>query len=490
MKFQIVLKIILTILLVFLPFCSKVDLESDENPVLFSITPSSKAVKMPAFTLTVKGSGFNESSKIFFDNTEMGTSFVNESELVCTIPANKLDITTGSYEDLNAIEIALREVPVLVKNNGEYNSGILNFSIKDNNSFSKSEKISEGNNSSFNPKITIDNESNIFVVYERYEQADEKYFVSIIRSDDGGKVWNHPVDIFESDERIYNPAIASDPDGVINVTFYNEKLYFSCSGDSGETWSVPKLISNSSPTPIESKIAIDYIGNINIVWLISSYSQDTSIYYMRSEDGGSTFSSAINISTERDNFSSVYNISLAVDRSGVYTGWVAWPLGGSRYSHVYFNYSNDNGTTWNSEDKYFGVCSAPDVFANGGSDVYLALSGSYLPFQNRIVLFMSTDSCLSWESGIGVTSESNDTYPLVRTDSEGNINIIFKRSGAYYYIRSYDRGVSWTEPLYVTDKISEPYNKKLIDMTLDKEGTIYIVSEYDNSGVLYFTKSY
>ena len=176
---------------------------------------------------------------------------------------------------------------------------------------------------------------------------------------------------------------------------------------------------------------------------------------MRSEDGGMNFSTATNISADKDYFSVVYSLCLAVDGSGIYVGWTAWPSGGSRYSHVYFNYSNDNGATWNSEDKYFGVSSAPDISANGGSDVYFVLSNSYLPFQNRIALFMSTDSGVSWEKGKGVTSASNDTYPLIRIDSEGNINIIFKRSNAYYYTRSYDGGDTWTEPLYVTDQISQ-----------------------------------
>ncbi|MCK5005356.1 MAG: exo-alpha-sialidase, partial [Candidatus Aminicenantes bacterium] len=388
------LGLFLTILFVLLSFCSNNDLESDGDPVLSSITPSSKAVNMPQFILTATGSGFHENAKIFFNNSEMVTTFISETELKCAIPANSLDLTDLQNKD-SSMKLSLREIPVQVKNGGGNNSGTTNFSIKDNNSFILPVKLTEGNTTSFNPSITIDPDGNIFIIYERYELADDNCFVSIIRSEDGGKVWSDPVDIFESDERIYNPAITSGPDGVIYTTFYNANLYFSFSDDSGETWSDPNEISFSTPTPIESKILTDSDGNINIVWLLPSYSQNTSIYYMRSEDGGVTFSTAINISVEKDNFNIVYGLSLAVDGSGVYTGWTAWPLGGSRYSHVYFNYSNDNGSTWNSEDKYFGVCSASDISADGGSNVYFVLSSSYLPFQNRIGLFMSTDSGVS-----------------------------------------------------------------------------------------------
>jgi len=475
------------ILFVFLTFCSSNDAEPDGGPVLSVISPSSKAVNMPQFILTVTGSGFGQNAKIFFNNSEMVTLFISQTELKCTIPANSLDLND---QDLYSSTLSLKEIPVQVRNGDGENSGTINFSIKDNHSFVLPVQITEGNSTSFNPSITIDPDGAVFILYERYVQVTDKNYISIIRSEDGGNVWSDPVDIFESDEKIYNPAIASGPDGVIYATFYNIQLYFAFSSDSGETWSDPKEISFVTPTPIESRISIDDDHNTNIVWILSSYPQNTSIYYMRSEDGGLTFSTSINISSEKDNFSSVYSLCLGVNGAGVYAGWTAWPLGGSRYSHVYFNYSNDNGSTWNSEDKYFGVSSAPDISANGGSDVYFVLSNSYLPFQNRIAFFMSTDSGISWESGKGVTSASNDTYPLIRTDAEDNINIIFKRNSAYYYIRSYDGGDIWTEPLYVTDKISQTYQKKLIDMALDNEGTIYIVSEYDNTGILYFTKSY
>lgn len=480
----------LMILFVFLTFCGNSDIESDGDPVLSVITPSSKAVNMPQFILTAKGSGFQESAKIFFNNSEMITTFISKTELKCTIPADNLDLTDLQNEDLYSTEISLREIPVQVKNGGGHNSGSTNFSLKDNHSFILPVLLTDGNTTSFNPAIAIDPDGTIFIIYERYDPANNWNYISIIRSDDCGSVWSDPVDLYDSTEKIYNPAIASGPDGVIYTTFYNVHLYFAYSEDSGETWSDPKEISFSTPTPIESKISTDDDGNINIAWIVFSYSQNASVYYMRSEDGGMTFTTAVNISAEKDNFSVVYSLCLAVDGSGVYTGWTAWPSGGSSYSHVYFNYSNDNGSTWNSEDKYFGVCSAPDIFADGGSNVYFVLSSSYLPFQNRIALFMSTDSAVNWEPGKGVTSASNDTYPLIRTDSEGNINIIFKRNGAYYYIRSYDGGENWTELLYVTDKISQTYQKKLIDMALDKEGTIYIVSEYNNGGILYFTKSF
>ncbi|MCK5223104.1 MAG: IPT/TIG domain-containing protein, partial [Candidatus Aminicenantes bacterium] len=95
------LRFSLIILIVFLFFCSNNDLESDGDPVLSSITPSSKAVNMPQFILTAKGSGFQESAKIFFNNNEMVTTFISTTELKCTIPADNLDLTDLQNKDLH-----------------------------------------------------------------------------------------------------------------------------------------------------------------------------------------------------------------------------------------------------------------------------------------------------------------------------------------------------------------------------------------------------
>ncbi len=469
------LRLFLIILFVFLPYCSNSDVESDEDPVLVSITPSSKAVNMPQFTLTARGQRFTEYSKIYFNEISRTTIFISESELSCVISSESLTSEA--------------EISVKISNGGGNFSDVLRFEIKDNNSFILPVLTTEENSTSFNPSITSDISGDLFIAYERYDDDDSMNHVSVISSFDKGEDWGGPVDVFSSVEKIYNPDITSGPDGFLYITFYKSNLYFSFSEDSGETWSDPQIISFSTPSPIESRISVDDEGNINIIWLLPLYSQNTSVYYTRSEDGGLNFSTEVNISSEKDNFSSAYNPCLAVNGSDVYVGWTAWPLGGSRYSYVYFNFSVDNGNTWNSKDKYFGVCSGSDLCANGEANVYFALSSSYLPFQNRIALYRSTNSALNWEAGVGVTSESHDTYPLIRSDSEGNLNILLKRGSAYFYSRSCDGGDTWTEPLYVTDKISQAYQKKLIDMAIDKEGTLYIVSEYDNAGILYFSKS-
>ena len=119
---KLLFKFSLMILFVFLSFCSSSDVDSDGDPVLSALSPSSKAVNMPQFTLTVTGSGFKASAKIFFNNNEMVTSFISETELKCTIPANNLDLVNIQNKDSNSMKLSLREIPVQIKNGDGNNS--------------------------------------------------------------------------------------------------------------------------------------------------------------------------------------------------------------------------------------------------------------------------------------------------------------------------------------------------------------------------------
>lgn len=476
------------ILLLTISFCTNSD---NIIPVLSSLSPPDKVSHMPSFTLTAVGSGFAAGSEIIFNGTSKTTNFISSTEISCIIDKNDISISLYSDDNLIYSKLQNNNIPVLIRNPGGEESETIFFSIKDNHSFITPLKLSEEHSTSYNPAITTDPDGNIYIIYDRYDRNVNGYYVSVISSNDKGESWTEFIDIFTSLERSYNTRIASGPDGKLYVTFFNAKLYFSYSEDSGNTWNTPKELTPNANSPLESEIEIDKNGDINIIWLQRDGFNYKAIYFMRSEDKGDSFSQPVIVSAGWKNYSSIYNPSFAIDNNnGIFVTWTAWPIGGSRYSYVYFNYSHDNGVTWQSEDKYFGVCSSSELSVDPEGNIDLALSSSYLPFQNQIVYYKSVDNGVSWENYVPVTSASSDYYPIIRTDSAGNRNIIFKRGNYYYFTRSFNGGVTWTDPIFVTDKTSYRFDRgKLIDMVLDNEGNIFIVSEYDNIGLLYFTKN-
>ncbi len=484
-----ILKVIIVLSLIIFSIygCTKENIEA--APILTAISPSSKAINMPGFTLKVTGAGFTEYSKIYFNDIGKETIFISETELTCTISSESIESDSGIDHPLLEDKGTLSDIPVFVSDGGRNFSEKLYFRVRENNAFAISVSITDSNFASYNPSIAIDENDHLFIVYERYDNNSEHH-VTIIRSVDGGAGWSQPVNIFTSNEKISNPSISTFGNGNIYVTFSNKGLFFSSSNDAGRTWSSPQRISYETPYKIESEIQADTEGDLYLLWVLPSSSADTAVYYQRSLDGGNTFSPAVNISSEKDNFSSVYNPAFTVKGNYIYAAWAAWPLWDSRYGHVYFNSSKNLGQTWSDVDGSFGVCSSADFSTGGNNEVYIVLSSSHMPFENQIVFYRSPGESVNWGSRIEITSNSNDTYPDIKTDTVGNINIIFKNSSGCYYVRSIDGGDTWTDPLFVSDKISFIYRKKLIDMAIDTGGNIYIISEFDSSGVLYFTKSY
>jgi hypothetical protein len=66
-------------------------------PTVASITPSSAAAGGPAFTLTVKGTGFVSQSKVRWNGTDRTTTFVSATQLSAAIPAADI-ATAGSAQ--------------------------------------------------------------------------------------------------------------------------------------------------------------------------------------------------------------------------------------------------------------------------------------------------------------------------------------------------------------------------------------------------------
>jgi len=469
------------LVLCFTGSCSRSDDDARDGPVLSSLFPDSKAVNMPGFRLTARGSGFSTFSSVYFGDSRVSTEFINSEELQCDIPASMIS---------KEITVSGGGIPVKVNNGGGRVSEKLYFEIRANNSFYDSTLIFGGTVNYYNPSISVDIGGTLFIGSVRYTESEGLYSASLMVSDDQGMEWSEPVAIYSSSERIYNISIEAGPENQVFATFYCGKLLFSLSSDSGQTWSDPVELTPVTSSPVKSMVDSDSAGRIYILWLLDSDSSDNGIYFQRSDDNGVSFTPPVNISTDTSYFSSAYNPSFAVDDSGVYAAWTAWPSGGSRYSHVYFNYSTDRGETWGSADRYFGVASSSSLYAAGEGEVLLALSSSYLPFSNQIRLYRSAESGADWEDPVSVTEDSHDKNPLINRDSAGNINIIFERGNGFYYTRSINGGTLWTDPLFVTDRLSTGYRENRISLGMDPEGTLYVLSEYDFLGLLYLTISY
>jgi len=477
--------------------CKTGGVDSGENPVpvLTSLSPSSAVSHMPPFTLTAYGANFVAGSTILVNGVAKETAFVGVGELTCRInQGDTLGNTPASMTGVpvqpgnKVTSLANWDMPVLVRSPspGGGDSRTLAFTVNGNHTFNDPAAVtSDAGGRSSLPRVVLDAGGNIMVVYEFWDGLSDPGGIRFIRSPDGGGTWEGPLNVGDCFGGCENPGIAVDTAGNPKVVFSaGDRVCFVSSMDGGVTWGDPAYLSAAAMNGVEPVIAVDAGGGLNIVWVHGEGNIDYRVYFIRSVDDGITWSTAVNIFSGWENSVSAYNVSMAVDGiGGVYAAWTSWPLGGSRYSFVYSNYSHDHGVTWNDEDSYFGVCNRSGLAVDNEGNLDIVLESATLPFMYDVRFRKSMDRGVTWEPVVAVTSNAYISRPKMAIDSVGNINVIYRSGGVFNFTRSIDGGALWSEGFPITG------NANSADIGVDARGTVYVVWGNEDTGQLDITVS-
>src|SRR6476646_1158996 len=135
--------------------------------------------------------------------------------------------------------------------------------------FSTPKNVSNNSDFSFTPQHAVDQSGNIYMVWEDDTNTNSNILFS--RSTDGGATFSAPNNISRTSGFSFNPRIATDNHGGINVVWEdftpgNLDVMFSHSTDGGLTFSTPINVSNDPPDSASPQIAADTGGNIYVVW--------------------------------------------------------------------------------------------------------------------------------------------------------------------------------------------------------------------------------
>ncbi|KAF0191041.1 MAG: cartilage oligomeric matrix protein [Gammaproteobacteria bacterium] len=187
------------------------------------------------------------------------------------------------------------------------------------------------------PFLQVDDAGNLYIAAEDNVSADYVLF----KSTDGGRNFAGPVSMLGAN----TPDVISDGEipRIIargsNVYAYMEGFdtvgsfrdaYFAKSTDGGASFGPAMPLSGPktyTTLPRRTRgIEVDAAGNINIVWtgdsdLVGVPSADEDRYYMRSVDGGATFSTPLNISGTGQARSGHVNMGIDSTTTNIYVSW-------------------------------------------------------------------------------------------------------------------------------------------------------------------------
>lgn len=226
------------------------------------------------------------------------------------------------------------------------------------------------------PAIAVDSSGNINIAWNYYTATLEDIYFS--RSTDNGVNWTPPVNISWTAGWSWTPAIAADPSGNLFVVWWdltvNEEIYFSRSIDSGATWSFPGNLSN---TPIGESthpdIAVDNSGNINVIWDDEFPDPDELVYFRRSTDGGTTWTTPADISKNAPfDYGSVIAVDTAVNIN------VVWRSATTGRAELFFSRSIDDGVNWSFPVNVSNItpnCYRQAIAVDGAGNIYIVWEG-------------------------------------------------------------------------------------------------------------------
>jgi predicted neuraminidase len=129
---------------------------------------------------------------------------------------------------------------------------------------------------SYHPDIAVDNMGTIHVFWhDSYINGLSDFDIHYRRSSDNGLTWSNSQILTATSSESYHPSIATDSAGNLNLVWQdnvtgNDDIYFSRSTDSGSTWSTPINLSNNTALSASAEIAVDSTGNIHVVWADNS----------------------------------------------------------------------------------------------------------------------------------------------------------------------------------------------------------------------------
>ena len=293
------------------------------------------------------------------------------------------------------------------------------------------------------PANDVNSNNHIHVVWMDDSPGDWEIYHK--KSTNGGTAWT-------TKRLTYNAGDAWSVDIAINSSNHlhvvwvddtsgNWEIYHKKSTNSGTTWTTKRLTYNSGASG-SPDISVDSSNHIHIVWNDSSPG-NTEIYHKKSTNGGSTWT------TKRITNNSGISLSpaIAIDSSdNLHVVWFDWTPG---QTEIYYSKSTDGGSSWTSKRLTYnpGSSTHPTIAADSSDDIHVVWDDS-TPGTGEIYHKKSTDGGATWTTKRLTYNSGGSYYPSIAVDSSDNLHIAWHDytpgNAEIFYKQSTNGGSNWT----------------------------------------------
>jgi hypothetical protein len=272
----------------------------------------------------------------------------------------------------------------------------------------------------------------VHVVWGEGTPGDEDIFYT--RSLDGGATFGSTINLSDNPGLSLNPEIAISGNNVYVVWHDHESInaidiFYRRSTDGGTSFEATENLSNSPE--VSERPAIAAIGDsVYVVWQEDTLT-DRDIFFVRSIDGGSTFSIPADLS-ENDGFSQ--NPSISTTENIVH---VVWEDNTSGTSEILYTRSLDGGLNFNpAESISLNTAGAfVPAIATLENNVYVVWSDD-TPGNIGIIFRSSSDGGVNFGNTVNLSGNTVSSSPAISTSANnvyvvwttGDLEIVFRKS--------------------------------------------------------------
>ena len=298
-------------------------------------------------------------------------------------------------------------------------------------------QINVSNNAGFSltPRVAVD-QSNGNLVYSVWsDDSSGDDIILLSKSTDGGATFFTQPRVSTSGDA-FHPSIAISG-GTVHIVWSQidtgPSIMYAKSTDGGTSFSTPVTVSTDADNSSKPFIAIDSGGAIHMVWdeVVSS---DFEILYSKSTDNGASFSAAANISNDAGDSTSPV---IAISGSTIHAVWEDFQS--SQYEVLYAKSTNGGSSFGSSINLSSNDGDSMEPYASAaGSNLFVVWSDDS---ENgpRIYLKKSSDSGASFGGIIDLSAQISDTgnpqsslsgrdlYVVWSDFSTDNMEVLFKK---------------------------------------------------------------